>query len=231
MCKAKVSSGFYMMRTLNLNGLINRVLMKTDLSFAESLQVFAWTAKWHMQLLSYRDLHLIQRTEIDISLKRILKSSTTATYESSVKTFQKSDTSTFHSPFTLSKKSGWPNKATWFLLKGLNDLGTAHLIAVLLTLLKNLTNFFSKINEEKLKKNLKRQKTILFGSSSIIWVHFILLTSIRVFKKYLTLSYFSIYANSFKESDNTCWGKKCKQRRTEDVIHMDERIKGYWDKG
>ena len=157
-------------------------------------QVFAWTAKWQMQLLSNRDLHLMQRTEIDISLKRILKSSTT---ESSIKAFQKSDTSTFYSPFTLPKKSGWPNEAKWFLQKGLNNLDPVHFshIDCYLINFTEKSNFFSKINEEKLKKKLKRQRTILFGSSSIIWAHFILLTSIRVFKKYLILSYFSIYAN------------------------------------
>ena len=158
-------------------------------------QVFAWTSKWQMQLLSNRDLHLMQRTEIDISLKRILKSSTT---ELSIKAFQKSDTSTFYSLFTLPKKSGWPNKAKWFLLKGLNDLDPAHFSHIdcyLINFTEKSIFFSSKINEEKLKKNFKRQRTILFGSSSIIWVHFILLTSIRIFKKYLILSYFSIYAN------------------------------------
>ena len=50
----------------------------------------------------------------NINHQRMLKSSSIVTYNSSIKTFQKSDTSTFNSLFTLYKKSGWPNKAEWF---------------------------------------------------------------------------------------------------------------------
>ena len=53
-----------MMLTLNLNGLIDRVIMKINLSFAESLQTTSGTVKWYMQLLSYIDLHLMQQIKV-----------------------------------------------------------------------------------------------------------------------------------------------------------------------
>ena len=107
---------------------------------------------WSCKLISSRNLN-----------EWILKSSTTVTYESSIKAFQKSYNFTFYSPFALSKKSGWPNKAMWFLLKGLNDLGPAHFSHIdcyLIDFTEKYGLLFSKLNEVKLKKNLSRQRAI-----------------------------------------------------------------------
>ena len=121
-----------------------------------------------MQLPSYIDLHLIQKIKVsnwfiqkNISSQRKLKSNGILTCDSRIRTFQKSDTFTFHSPFTLSKKSGWPNKAKQFLLIGLNfqdQLILVVLTAALLIFLKNLIppneNEFKQIKDDKFNLDL-----------------------------------------------------------------------------
>ena len=90
----------------------------------------------HAKNRSYRLISLK-----NICRQRILKSSSILTYDPSIRTSQKSDTSTFHSPFTLSKMSGQWYKATWFLVRGLKVPGFAHFSYVncyLINFLQNL---------------------------------------------------------------------------------------------
>ena len=125
----------------------------------------------------------------------------------------KSDTFTFHSPFTLSKRSGRSNKPRRFLVFSLNVPDFAHFGYVNCYLINFLQNLILPLIKTW-KKNWKQIWTDK-GQYNLGFfpVHFILGISIKLFKKYLILLYFNMYAN-WRQCNQTilAYKKSYKQR-------------------